>query len=99
VLVDAAVTATTDEASCRRPPIDEALEATRKTDIDLAILNVDLKGRSVSPVEESRRTYTPAHPVFAIFCSFGTTILQLLVQSQIILRGSLKVHSVVPHSK
>ena len=30
--------------------IDEALEATRKTDFDLAILDADLKGRSVSPV-------------------------------------------------
>ena len=29
--------------------IDEALEATRKTDFDLAILDADLKGRSVSP--------------------------------------------------
>ena len=30
--------------------VDEALEATRKTDFDLAILDADLKGRSVSPV-------------------------------------------------
>ena len=30
--------------------IDEALEATRKTDFDLAILDADLKGRSVSPL-------------------------------------------------
>jgi CheY-like chemotaxis protein len=33
--------------------IDEALEATRKTDFDLAILDVDLKGRSVSPVADA----------------------------------------------
>ena len=33
--------------------IDEALEATRKTDFDLAILDVDLKGRSVSPVVDA----------------------------------------------
>ena len=32
--------------------IDEALEATRKTDFDLAIL-ADLKGRSVSPVADA----------------------------------------------
>ena len=38
--------------------IDEALEATRKTDFDLAILDADLKGRSVSPVADaSRATY------------------------------------------
>src|SRR5262249_37908447 len=30
--------------------IDEALEATRKTDFDFAILDADLKGRSVWPV-------------------------------------------------
>jgi DNA-binding NarL/FixJ family response regulator len=34
--------------------IDEALEATRKTDFDLAILDADLKGRSVSPVADAR---------------------------------------------
>jgi CheY-like chemotaxis protein len=33
--------------------IDEALEATWKTDFDLAILDVDLKGRSVSPVADA----------------------------------------------
>ena len=32
---------------------DEALEATRKTDFDLAILDADLKGRSVSPVADA----------------------------------------------
>jgi len=36
--------------------IDEALEATRKTDFDLAILDVDLKGRS------SRRLPMPSSP-------------------------------------
>ena len=30
--------------------IEEALEATRKTNFDLAILDADLQGRSVSPV-------------------------------------------------
>src|SRR5262249_5527366 len=33
--------------------IDEALEATRKTDFHLAILDADLKGRSVSPVADA----------------------------------------------
>ena len=33
--------------------IDEALEATRKTDFDLAILDVDLKGRSVSLIADA----------------------------------------------
>jgi len=33
--------------------IDEALEATRKTDFDLAILDADLNGRSVSPVADA----------------------------------------------
>ena len=33
--------------------IDEALEAARKTDFDLAILDADLKGRSVSPVADA----------------------------------------------
>jgi CheY-like chemotaxis protein len=33
--------------------IDEALEATRKTDFDLALLDADLKGRSVSPVADA----------------------------------------------
>ena len=33
--------------------VDEALEATRKTDFDLAILDVDLEGRSVSPVADA----------------------------------------------
>ena len=33
--------------------IDEALEATRKTDFDLAILDADIKGRSVSPVADA----------------------------------------------
>ena len=33
--------------------IDEALEATRKTDFDLAILDADLQGRSVSPVADA----------------------------------------------
>ena len=33
--------------------IDEALEATRKTHFDLAILDADLKGRSVSPVADA----------------------------------------------
>src|SRR5215467_14915444 len=31
----------------------EALEATRKTDFDLAILDADLEGRSVSPVADA----------------------------------------------
>src|SRR5262249_45423737 len=33
--------------------IDEALEATSKTDFDLAILDTDLQGRSVSPVADA----------------------------------------------
>jgi DNA-binding NtrC family response regulator len=33
--------------------VDEALEAMRKTDFDLAILDADLKGRSVSPVADA----------------------------------------------
>ena len=33
--------------------VDEALEATRKTDFDLAILDADLGGRSVSPVADA----------------------------------------------
>src|SRR5262249_20700440 len=33
--------------------IDEALEATRKNHFDLAILDADLKGRSVSPVADA----------------------------------------------
>ena len=33
--------------------IDEALEATRKTDFDLAILDADLEGRSISPVADA----------------------------------------------
>ena len=33
--------------------IDEALKATRKTDFDLAILDADLEGRSVSPVADA----------------------------------------------
>jgi CheY-like chemotaxis protein len=33
--------------------IDEALEATRNTHFDLAILDADLKGRSVSPVADA----------------------------------------------
>ncbi len=33
--------------------VDEALEATRKTDFDLAILDADLQGRSVSPVVDA----------------------------------------------
>ena len=33
--------------------IDEALEATRKTHFDLAILDADLKGRSVSPIADA----------------------------------------------
>src|SRR5262249_43564666 len=39
--------------------IDEALEATRKTDFDFAILDADLKGRSVSrlPMPSSPATY------------------------------------------
>jgi CheY-like chemotaxis protein len=32
--------------------VDEALEATRKSDFDLAILDADLRGRSVSPVAD-----------------------------------------------
>jgi CheY-like chemotaxis protein len=32
---------------------DEALEATRKTEFDLAILDADLNGRSVSPVADA----------------------------------------------
>jgi len=33
--------------------IDEALEATRKTDFDLAILDADLQGRSVSLIADA----------------------------------------------
>ena len=33
--------------------IDEALEAARKTDFDLAILDADLQGRSVSPIADA----------------------------------------------
>jgi CheY-like chemotaxis protein len=33
--------------------VDEALEATSKTEFDLAILDADLKGRSVSPVADA----------------------------------------------
>lgn len=33
--------------------IDEALEATRKTDFDLAILDANLEGRSVSPIADA----------------------------------------------
>jgi DNA-binding response OmpR family regulator len=33
--------------------VDEALEATRQNDFDLAILDADLKGRSVSPVADA----------------------------------------------
>jgi CheY-like chemotaxis protein len=33
--------------------IDEALEATHKTDFDLAILDADLKGRSVLPAADA----------------------------------------------
>src|SRR5262249_23745437 len=33
--------------------IDEALEATRETEFDLAILDADLNGRSVSPVADA----------------------------------------------
>ena len=33
--------------------INEALEATRKTEFDLAILDADLNGRSVSPVADA----------------------------------------------
>jgi len=33
--------------------VNEALEATRKADFDLAILDADLEGRSVSPVAEA----------------------------------------------
>jgi CheY-like chemotaxis protein len=33
--------------------VDEALEATRKNDFDLAILDANLKGRSVSPVADA----------------------------------------------
>jgi len=33
--------------------IDEALEATRRTGFDLAVLDADLKGRSVSPVADA----------------------------------------------
>ena len=40
-------------AGPRAASIDEALEATRKTDFDLAILDADLKGRSVSPVADA----------------------------------------------
>ena len=41
--------------------VDEALEATRKTDFDLAILDANLEGRSVSPVAECPRR--PRHRV------------------------------------
>jgi DNA-binding NtrC family response regulator len=33
--------------------VDEAMEATSKTEFDLAILDADLKGRSVSPVADA----------------------------------------------
>jgi DNA-binding response OmpR family regulator len=33
--------------------VEEALEATRKNDFDLAILDADLKGRSISPVADA----------------------------------------------
>jgi CheY-like chemotaxis protein len=33
--------------------VDEALEATRETEFDLAILDADLNGRSVSPVADA----------------------------------------------
>src|SRR5262249_60703165 len=33
--------------------IDEALEATRKADFDLAILDADLKGQCVSPIADA----------------------------------------------
>jgi len=33
--------------------VNEALEATRKADFDLAILDADLEGRSVSPVADA----------------------------------------------
>jgi DNA-binding response OmpR family regulator len=33
--------------------VDEALETTRKTDFELAILDADLKGQSVSPVADA----------------------------------------------
>ena len=33
--------------------VDEALEATRKTEFDLAILDANLKGRSASPVADA----------------------------------------------
>jgi CheY-like chemotaxis protein len=33
--------------------VDEALEATRKADFDLAILDADLEGRSVSPIADA----------------------------------------------
>jgi CheY-like chemotaxis protein len=39
--------------SAEAASIDEALEATRKTDFDLAILDADLEGRSVSPVADA----------------------------------------------
>ena len=50
--------------------IDEALEATRKTDFDLAILDADLKGRSVSSPatygsSSSRATQTTGCPPIA----------------------------------
>ena len=39
--------------SAEAASIDEALEATRKADFDLAILDADLEGRSVSPVADA----------------------------------------------
>ena len=45
MLCELGYTVTAEAAS-----IDEALEATRKTDFDFAILDADLKGRSVWPV-------------------------------------------------
>ena len=48
MLCELGYTVTAEAAS-----IDEALEATRKTDFDFAILDADLKGRSVSPVADA----------------------------------------------
>ena len=42
-----------DTVAAQPASLDEALEATRKTDFDLAILDADLKDRSVSPVTDA----------------------------------------------
>ena len=48
MLCELGYTVTAEAAS-----IDEALEATRKADFDLSILDADLKGQSVSPIADA----------------------------------------------